>query len=180
MVPPSPACPRWALTMLSPKNVDKASVCNSVGQSLGYFVSFILFLILSDPKTCNKYLRCVEQAAPDTRLPRATVFPPLTIFALRQVHAVRRSARDPRRLYDLFRLGLCSHHPGRLALQAGAQGRCSVRRQGAHLRLQRSHLTATALTSAPYFSIFYTPEAKAGSASWEPTSGCGRWCSFPA
>lgn len=47
----------WALTMLSPKNVDKASVCNSVGQSLGYFVSFILFLILSDPKTCNKYLR---------------------------------------------------------------------------------------------------------------------------
>jgi MFS transporter, PAT family, solute carrier family 33 (acetyl-CoA transportor), member 1 len=29
----------WALTMLSPKNVGYASVCNSIGQSCGYFLA---------------------------------------------------------------------------------------------------------------------------------------------
>lgn len=45
--------------MLSPGNVDKGSICNSIGQNLGYFVSYILFVTLHDPKTCNKYFRSV-------------------------------------------------------------------------------------------------------------------------
>ena len=50
----------WALTMLSPENVGYASTCNSVGQTLGYFIAFIGFLTLNDPETCNKYLRSAE------------------------------------------------------------------------------------------------------------------------
>ncbi|EDQ91581.1 uncharacterized protein MONBRDRAFT_813, partial [Monosiga brevicollis MX1] len=54
----------WALTMLSPARVDLASICNSVGQSAGYFTSFIFFLLLSSPDACNKYLRSVPSDEP--------------------------------------------------------------------------------------------------------------------
>ncbi len=47
----------WALTMLHPDNVNYASTCNSVGQTLGYFISYVGFLALHDPATCNSYLR---------------------------------------------------------------------------------------------------------------------------
>ncbi|RQM23139.1 hypothetical protein B5M09_004674, partial [Aphanomyces astaci] len=47
----------WALTMLSPKNVGYASTCNSIGQTLGYFIAYVGFLALNDPATCNAYLR---------------------------------------------------------------------------------------------------------------------------
>jgi PAT family acetyl-CoA transporter-like MFS transporter 1 len=43
--------------MLSPGSVDLASVCNTAGQSAGYFTSFVLFLILNNPEACNRYLR---------------------------------------------------------------------------------------------------------------------------
>lgn len=49
----------WALTMLSRKNVSYASTCNSVGQTVGYFIAYVGFLVLNDPGTCNKYLRSV-------------------------------------------------------------------------------------------------------------------------
>ncbi|DAZ98108.1 TPA: hypothetical protein N0F65_003094 [Lagenidium giganteum] len=51
----------WALTMLSPKNVGHASTCNSVGQTLGYFVAYVGFLALHDPATCNAYFRSTPQ-----------------------------------------------------------------------------------------------------------------------
>ena len=41
----------WALTMLSAENVGYASTCNSVGQTLGYFIAFIGFLFLNDSET---------------------------------------------------------------------------------------------------------------------------------
>eukprot|EP00051_Salpingoeca_urceolata_P028611 m.487620 g.487620 ORF g.487620 m.487620 type:complete len:528 (-) comp25159_c0_seq1:34-1617(-) len=47
----------WALTMLSKENVSYASICNSIGQSAGYYLSFIFFLMLSDVPTCNSYFR---------------------------------------------------------------------------------------------------------------------------
>lgn len=47
----------WALTMLSEKNVGHASTCNSVGQTLGFFVAYVGFLALHDPATCNAYFR---------------------------------------------------------------------------------------------------------------------------
>ena len=54
----------WALTMLSPRNVDKGSICNSVGQYVGYYIAFMLFLALSDADTCNSYLRSVPSPEP--------------------------------------------------------------------------------------------------------------------
>jgi len=47
----------WALTMLSKRNVGLASTCNSVGQTAGYFLGYVLFLALESETFCNKYLR---------------------------------------------------------------------------------------------------------------------------
>ncbi|XP_078695620.1 acetyl-coenzyme A transporter 1-like [Branchiostoma floridae x Branchiostoma belcheri] len=47
----------WALTMLSRRNVGWASTCNSVGQTAGYFLGYVLFLALESADFCNKYLR---------------------------------------------------------------------------------------------------------------------------
>eukprot|EP00958_Prasinococcus_capsulatus_P011598 scaffold1146_cov399-Prasinococcus_capsulatus_cf.AAC.87 len=47
----------WALTMLSRARVGYASTCNSVGQTLGFFLANVGFLALNDEGTCNKYLR---------------------------------------------------------------------------------------------------------------------------
>lgn len=52
----------WALTMLSEKNVAHASTCNTVGQTLGFFISYVGFLALHDPATCNAYFRSTPQA----------------------------------------------------------------------------------------------------------------------
>ncbi|KAH9279042.1 Acetyl-coenzyme A transporter 1 [Echinococcus granulosus] len=49
----------WALTMLSAENVGWASTCNSVGQTIGYILGFIVFLALESPTVCNTYLRTV-------------------------------------------------------------------------------------------------------------------------
>uniref|UniRef100_H2Z3B5 Acetyl-coenzyme A transporter 1 n=1 Tax=Ciona savignyi TaxID=51511 RepID=H2Z3B5_CIOSA len=51
----------WALTMLSKKNVGLASTCNSVGQTAGYFLGYVVFLALESADFCNKYLRFVPQ-----------------------------------------------------------------------------------------------------------------------
>ncbi|CAL8099579.1 unnamed protein product [Calicophoron daubneyi] len=47
----------WAITMLAKENLGWASTCNTVGQTLGYVVAFILFLSLESPSICNTYLR---------------------------------------------------------------------------------------------------------------------------
>lgn len=47
----------WALTMLSRENVGYASTCNTIGQTLGFFISQVGFLALYDPGVCNKYFR---------------------------------------------------------------------------------------------------------------------------
>ena len=47
----------WALTMLSKRNVGYQSTCNSVGQTIGYFLAYVIFLALESPHFCNKYLR---------------------------------------------------------------------------------------------------------------------------
>ncbi|KAL4220930.1 hypothetical protein ACF0H5_019196 [Mactra antiquata] len=51
----------WALTMLQRRNVGWASTCNSVGQTAGYFLGYVLFLALESADFCNKYLRSVPQ-----------------------------------------------------------------------------------------------------------------------
>ncbi|PAA71923.1 hypothetical protein BOX15_Mlig017016g2, partial [Macrostomum lignano] len=47
----------WALTMLSRRNVAWASGCNSVGQTAGYFIAYVLFLALESADFCNTWLR---------------------------------------------------------------------------------------------------------------------------
>nr|XP_008197242.1 PREDICTED: acetyl-coenzyme A transporter 1 [Tribolium castaneum]XP_971594.2 PREDICTED: acetyl-coenzyme A transporter 1 [Tribolium castaneum] len=47
----------WALTMLKKQNVGHASTCNSVGQTAGFFLSYVVFMALESPSFCNMYLR---------------------------------------------------------------------------------------------------------------------------
>nr|AKN21636.1 slc33a-1 [Schmidtea mediterranea] len=49
----------WALTMLSKTSVGWASTCNSVGQTVGYFIAFIIFLALESSEFCNNWLRSI-------------------------------------------------------------------------------------------------------------------------
>ncbi|KAJ2949050.1 hypothetical protein O0L34_g5991 [Tuta absoluta] len=51
----------WALTMLKRCNVGHASTCNTVGQTAGFFLGYVLFLALESPYFCNKYLRSVPE-----------------------------------------------------------------------------------------------------------------------
>ncbi len=47
----------WSLTMLKKKNRGRGPVCNSIGQNLGYFVSFVGFLALNDAESCEALWR---------------------------------------------------------------------------------------------------------------------------
>ena len=47
----------WALTMLSKKNRGRGPVCNSIGQNLGYFLSFVGFLALNDAESSETLWR---------------------------------------------------------------------------------------------------------------------------
>ncbi len=47
----------WALTMLKRCNVGHASTCNSVGQTAGYFLGYVVFIALESADFCNKYMR---------------------------------------------------------------------------------------------------------------------------
>ncbi|XP_055701296.1 acetyl-coenzyme A transporter 1 [Phlebotomus papatasi] len=47
----------WALTMLKRCNVGHASTCNSVGQTAGYFLGYVVFMALESTEFCNTYLR---------------------------------------------------------------------------------------------------------------------------
>uniref|UniRef100_A0A0K0FR48 Acetyl-coenzyme A transporter 1 n=1 Tax=Strongyloides venezuelensis TaxID=75913 RepID=A0A0K0FR48_STRVS len=47
----------WALTMLSRKNVGLASTCNAIGQYLGVFFGYNLFMFLSSEKYANRFFR---------------------------------------------------------------------------------------------------------------------------
>jgi PAT family acetyl-CoA transporter-like MFS transporter 1 len=47
----------WALTMLSKKNRGRGPICNSIGQNIGYFLSFVGFLALNDPESSETLWR---------------------------------------------------------------------------------------------------------------------------
>lgn len=47
----------WALTLLSPKNRGRGPVCNSIGQNIGYFLSFVGFLALNDVESSERWWR---------------------------------------------------------------------------------------------------------------------------
>jgi PAT family acetyl-CoA transporter-like MFS transporter 1 len=45
----------WAISLLSKKNVAYASTCQSVGQNIGFFASYTVFLALQQPGFCNRF-----------------------------------------------------------------------------------------------------------------------------
>ncbi len=47
----------WALTMLSRKNRGKGPICNSIGQNIGYFLSYVGFLALNDEQSSENLWR---------------------------------------------------------------------------------------------------------------------------
>lgn len=51
----------WSLTMLQRRNIGYATICNSIGQSIGAFCSYTLLISLESPDFCNSYLRSVPQ-----------------------------------------------------------------------------------------------------------------------
>ena len=53
----------WQTTIFirNRKNVGYASTCNSVGQTAGYFLGYVLFVAFESPDFCNKYLRSVPE-----------------------------------------------------------------------------------------------------------------------
>uniref|UniRef100_A0A1B6MEX5 Major facilitator superfamily (MFS) profile domain-containing protein n=2 Tax=Graphocephala atropunctata TaxID=36148 RepID=A0A1B6MEX5_9HEMI len=52
----------WALTMLKRKNVGHASTCNSMGQTAGFLLGYVVFMALESADFCNTYLRSVPQS----------------------------------------------------------------------------------------------------------------------
>ncbi|XP_076388692.1 acetyl-coenzyme A transporter 1 isoform X2 [Megachile rotundata] len=59
----------WALTMLKRCNVGYASTCNSVGQTAGYFIGYVLFMALESAEFCNSYLRYTPSSEGIVTLP---------------------------------------------------------------------------------------------------------------
>ena len=55
----------WALTMLSPKNRGRGPICNSIGQNIGYFLSFVGFLALNDAESSEMIWRPLLGLASD-------------------------------------------------------------------------------------------------------------------
>lgn len=45
----------WAISLLSKRNVSYASTCQSIGQNIGFFASYTVFLALAQPAFCNKF-----------------------------------------------------------------------------------------------------------------------------
>ncbi|KAK2717047.1 hypothetical protein QYM36_007257 [Artemia franciscana] len=58
----------WAITMLKRNHVGYASTFNSVGQTVEYFIGYVLFIALESPEFCNKYLRSKPQTTDPLKL----------------------------------------------------------------------------------------------------------------
>jgi MFS transporter, PAT family, solute carrier family 33 (acetyl-CoA transportor), member 1 len=54
----------WALTLLSPKNVGYAMVCNNIGQSVGAFISFNGLISFTDLAWCNRHRELIDWVSP--------------------------------------------------------------------------------------------------------------------
>jgi PAT family acetyl-CoA transporter-like MFS transporter 1 len=49
----------WAISLLSKPNVHWQAICNGTGQTSGYYIGNICFVILESAKFCNSYIRPV-------------------------------------------------------------------------------------------------------------------------
>ncbi|KAG5680973.1 hypothetical protein PVAND_010447 [Polypedilum vanderplanki] len=46
----------WCLTMLQRRNIGYAATCNSVGQTAGWFIGYVILLVFESKEFCNKYI----------------------------------------------------------------------------------------------------------------------------
>ncbi|XP_062129569.1 acetyl-coenzyme A transporter 1 [Drosophila sulfurigaster albostrigata] len=84
----------WALTMLKRCNVGYASTCNSVGQTAGYFLGYVVFIILESKDICNWYLRDVPSDEGMVTLPRFLYFWGITFIVATTLVAIFKKEND--------------------------------------------------------------------------------------
>ncbi|KAG5175568.1 acetyl-coenzyme A transporter 1-domain-containing protein [Tribonema minus] len=118
----------WALTMLSRENVGYASTCNSLGQTLGFFLAHVGFLALNDPGVCNRYFRA-PGAASDVgivTLPSFLVFWAIVFLATTlYVWFCRKERHDESEVETYRQLGRCIRLPS-VQLLCGLLLTCKV------------------------------------------------------
>ena len=51
----------WAITILSPEFRKYGSTCQAIGQNIGFFVSYTIFLAFSSADFCNSYIRSIPE-----------------------------------------------------------------------------------------------------------------------
>jgi PAT family acetyl-CoA transporter-like MFS transporter 1 len=64
----------WAITMLSKENTGWQATCNTVGQNLGIFLSYIGFMVLTNEEICNNHLRSTPAKGGIATLPGLVMF----------------------------------------------------------------------------------------------------------
>ncbi len=47
----------WAISLLSKENVHWQAICNGTGQTSGYYIGNVCFVILESAEFCNKHIR---------------------------------------------------------------------------------------------------------------------------
>jgi len=96
----------WALTMLQRRNVSLASTCNSVGQTTGYFLGYVIFLGLESPEFCNAYLRSNPLPHGIVTLPGFLYFWGIVFLLLTTNNGIQE-----RILHNRAQLGSCTNLP---------------------------------------------------------------------
>lgn len=86
----------WALTMLKPCNVGHASTCNSVGQTAGYFLGYVVFIALESAEFCNSYLSSEPSADGLVTLPGFLFFWGIVFLVTTTLVAIMKSERNTR------------------------------------------------------------------------------------
>ncbi|ALC44911.1 CG9706, partial [Drosophila busckii] len=84
----------WALTMLKRCNVGYASTCNSVGQTAGYFLGYVVFIALESKDFCNSYLRSEPADVGMVTLPRFLWFWGITFIVATTLVALFKKEND--------------------------------------------------------------------------------------
>lgn len=93
----------WALTMLKKENKSYASTCNSVGQTTGYFLGYVVFIALESASFCNSYLRSEPKDVGIITLPGFMFLLGISFLVVTTLIAVFKSEK-----YEPLRMGVSS------------------------------------------------------------------------
>lgn len=84
----------WALTMLTKPNRNLASTMNSIGQTAGYFLGYVVFLALESAEFCNNYLRSAPEETGLVTLPGFLKFWSLVFIITTAILAFKNEEKD--------------------------------------------------------------------------------------